>query len=327
MATQGSSGAAVRLGLELLGGPVPASFADVAAWAEAAEGGGFDSVWVGDDPRPGEPFEATTLLGALAMRTSTLRLGTLVPPGSGRPPGAAAKVLSGVDVVSGGRLLAGVGASPGAPGGEAVARRLSEAVSVVRALFGGDAVTLTGRTWHLDGAVNRPPPLLGSTTPIVVVADGELTADLGRLVDVVVVRGSPGRVAEVAEIFGAGERVSPAGERGASGPAVVWRGRAGRGRGRDVVRAPGTWLDLDRPDACVSTLRELGAAGAAGVIVAVDGGIDRGIDRGIVGAGATVARGGSPGDGPERPGGYGDEVRAAGRFLAPLVAAELGHGT
>jgi hypothetical protein len=305
--------AAVRLGLDLLGGPAPGSFANLAAWAVAAEIGGFDSVWVADDARATGPFEATTLLGALAMRTSTLRLGTLVPPGAGRRPGVAAKVLSSVDVVSSGRLLAGVGAGPGGPGGpggRAVAERLSEAVTVVRALFGGEPVTVAGRTWHLDGAVNRPAPLHGSATPIVVEADGELTPGVARLADVVVVRGSPERVTEVVELAGRGR---PVGGQGAWGTAVVWWGRAGRGRYEDDVRTPGTWLDLDRPDACAGTLRELGASGAAGVIVAVDEPV------GI--------RGGPPGDGPERLGRYADTVEAAGRLLAPLVAAELCHAS
>lgn len=318
MVTQGSSTVPVRLGLDLLGGPGPASFADVAAWAAAAEAGGFDSVWVADDPGPDDPFEATTLLGALSVRTSTLRLGTLVPLDGGRPPGVAAKVLSGVDVVSGGRLVAGVGAGPAGPDGagdRAVGERLAEAVAVVRALFGGGPVTLPGRTWHLDGAVNRPPPLRGSATPLVVEVDGVLPAGVAGLFDAVVVRGSPDRVAEVARAVGSG---SPTGGRGASGTTVVWRGRAVRGlrsgrSGRaDDPRARGAGLDLDRPDACAGTLRELGASGAAGVIVAVDE--------------VSRARGASGGAGPEGPGGYADVIRAAGRLLAPLVVAELGHG-
>ncbi len=312
MATEGAGRVPVRLGLDVLGGPRPASFADVARWTAAAEAGGFDSVWVPDEPRPDEPFEATTLLGALAVRTSSIRLGTLVPLHAGRPPAVAAKVLSAVDVVSDGRLVAGVGAGPGDPGGVAVAERLAEAVAVVRALFEGDAVALRGHTWHLDGAVNRPPPLRRSATPLVVEVDGAPLAGVVGLVDVVVVRGSPDEVAGVAKMT---EAVG-AGRPGPIRPAVVWHGRAVSGRRARRPSGPGalgTWLDLDRPDVCAATLRALGASGASGVIVSLDAGSTGGTP------------GASPGAGPVGPGGHADAVGAAGRLLAPLVAEVLGR--
>jgi alkanesulfonate monooxygenase SsuD/methylene tetrahydromethanopterin reductase-like flavin-dependent oxidoreductase (luciferase family) len=54
--------------------------------------------------------DAWTLLGALAVRTSRLRLGTLVSPVTFRHPAVVAKAAATVDHVSGGRVEVGIGA-------------------------------------------------------------------------------------------------------------------------------------------------------------------------------------------------------------------------
>jgi alkanesulfonate monooxygenase SsuD/methylene tetrahydromethanopterin reductase-like flavin-dependent oxidoreductase (luciferase family) len=54
--------------------------------------------------------DAWTLLGALAARTTTLRLGTLVSPVTFRHPAVVARAASTVDHVSGGRVEVGMGA-------------------------------------------------------------------------------------------------------------------------------------------------------------------------------------------------------------------------
>ena len=54
--------------------------------------------------------DAWTLLGALAARTSRLRLGTLVSPVTFRHPAVVAKAAATVDHVSGGRVEVGMGA-------------------------------------------------------------------------------------------------------------------------------------------------------------------------------------------------------------------------
>ena len=56
-------------------------------------------------------FEAYTLLGALAARTSTVRLGTLVTGVTYREPALLAKAVTALDVISGGRALLGIGAA------------------------------------------------------------------------------------------------------------------------------------------------------------------------------------------------------------------------
>ncbi|HEX2434855.1 MAG TPA: LLM class flavin-dependent oxidoreductase [Gaiellaceae bacterium] len=61
-------------------------------------------------PRERPATDAWTLLGALAGRTSKLRLGTLVSPVTFRHPAVAAKAAATVDHISGGRVEVGLGA-------------------------------------------------------------------------------------------------------------------------------------------------------------------------------------------------------------------------
>src|SRR6201987_6252894 len=103
--------------------------------ARAAEAAGFESVWTGEHiglPDPAIPafplatetpmLDTTVALSWIAAHTKRLRLASgiiLVPL---RNPAVLAKELASLDVVSGGRLIIGVGAGwvgPGfqAPGG------------------------------------------------------------------------------------------------------------------------------------------------------------------------------------------------------------------
>src|SRR5450432_4226897 len=94
-------------------------FDHIAGLATTAEDSGFDSVWVMDHfwqlPPLGGPdqpiLEAYTLLGALAARTSRVELGTLVTGVTYRNPAMLAKMVTTLDVISGGRAIAGIGAA------------------------------------------------------------------------------------------------------------------------------------------------------------------------------------------------------------------------
>ena len=83
------------------------------AMAKAAEEVGFESVWLGDhllyDGPERAPWEAWTLLSALAAATSTVRLGPLVACAGFHPPAVLAKMASTIDEVSGGRFVLGIG--------------------------------------------------------------------------------------------------------------------------------------------------------------------------------------------------------------------------
>src|SRR3954451_11631715 len=84
--------------------------------AQLADRIGFDSIWLFDHfhttPEPtDEPvFEAYTTLSALATATSNVRLGQIVTCASYRNPALLAKMITTIDVISGGRAILGLGA-------------------------------------------------------------------------------------------------------------------------------------------------------------------------------------------------------------------------
>ena len=93
------------------------TWAEVRGVAHHAEAAGLDSAWVCDhllSEPPGQPVEGVaegwTLLSALAASTARLTLGTLVTPTVFRHPVLLAKMATGVDGISGGRLVLGLGA-------------------------------------------------------------------------------------------------------------------------------------------------------------------------------------------------------------------------
>ena len=92
----------------------------------AIEDEGFDSVWVGEhllyrweDRPPRGPWEAWTLLGAIAASTSRIELGPLVACTNFHNPALLAKQAATLDELSGGRFVLGLGAGlerDGVPG-------------------------------------------------------------------------------------------------------------------------------------------------------------------------------------------------------------------
>ncbi len=84
-----------------------------------AEADGYDTTWVLDHldgtVLPGgdrDMLECCTLLGALAVATTTIGLGTLVANVANRYPAILAAALSSAFRISGGRVKAGIGAGP-----------------------------------------------------------------------------------------------------------------------------------------------------------------------------------------------------------------------
>jgi probable F420-dependent oxidoreductase len=145
----------------------------VVAAARLAEELGFDSGWVGDHlacPAPG--LDAPACLAAAAAVTERIGLGFSVMLLGLRAPAWAAKQLTTIDVLSGGRLLLGVGvggefpeefAAVGVPVKQRGAR-LDEALSVIGDLVCGRPVEHQGARLSfqapgLEPAMSAPPPI------------------------------------------------------------------------------------------------------------------------------------------------------------------------
>ncbi len=162
------------------------SWATLRDGALQAERLGFDGVWVNDHLQsPGRvkdeaAFDALTTLAALAALTDRVRLGTVVLSASYRPPALAAKMATVLDVISGGRLVVGLGTGSdvaehrayGLPFGSRGERTagVREALAVLRAMFsepGG--ADLEG---VLAAAPNVPPPVQDGGPPIWLAAHG-----------------------------------------------------------------------------------------------------------------------------------------------------------
>lgn len=166
-------------------------FERVASIATTAEDSGFDTIFVMDHffqlpligPPEQEMFEAYTLLGALAARTRSARLGTLVTGVTYRNPAILAKQITALDVVSGGRALLGIGAAwfdvehaaldvrfpPVAERFE----RLEDALRICRAMFTEERATVAGTHHSITEAWNVPRPLTPGGPPILIGGQGE----------------------------------------------------------------------------------------------------------------------------------------------------------
>src|SRR4051812_34576756 len=160
-------------------------WAEYVAMARAAEEVGFDGIYVGDhllyrgDGRPERgPWEAWTLLSALAAVTERVDLGPLVACAGFPPPAGLAKMAAALPEVRGGRFVLGLGGgwneeefrAFGIPFDRRVAR-FAEAFPVIARLLRGERVRCEGEFVSVEDAVLLPPPrhrtrlMIGSNGP------------------------------------------------------------------------------------------------------------------------------------------------------------------
>lgn len=150
---------------------------------------GYDTAWVFDHFLPifsdptGPCLEAWTALSALAMATRKVRLGVMVTGNTYRHPAVLAKMATTVDIISGGRLILGIGAGwfeqehqeYGIPfrttGGRL--RRLEEALEVIKRLWTEEHANFSGRYHELRNASFKPKPVQRPHPPIMIGASGE----------------------------------------------------------------------------------------------------------------------------------------------------------
>ena len=173
----------MRLGVQLPEVERVVRWPEYVAMARAAEEAGFTSVWLGDhllyrgDGREERgPWDAWSLLAALAAATERVRLGPLVSCTAFGPPWLLARRAAAVQEISGGRLVLGLGAGWNEAEFRAFgvrydhrATRFVEAFDVIRRLLSGDRVTADDGTGSLEDAVLLPLPvkppalMIGST--------------------------------------------------------------------------------------------------------------------------------------------------------------------
>jgi F420-dependent oxidoreductase-like protein len=163
----------------------------LAAVARTADDAGFDSIAVMDHffqisvigPPEQDMLEAYTTLGYLAGCTSTARLLTLVTGAVYRHPGLLAKMVTTLDVLSGGRAWLGIGAAwneaearglglPFPPVAERF-ERLEETLRICLQMWQGDETPFRGEHYQLERPMNRPPAVTVPHPPIMIGGSGE----------------------------------------------------------------------------------------------------------------------------------------------------------
>lgn len=168
----------IRLGFQIpnfsYGTSVAEMFPTVIAQAQEAQAAGFDSVFVMDHfyqlPMLGSPdqpmLEAYTALGALSSVTQDVLLGTLVTGNTYRNPTLLAKIITTLDVVSGGRAVLGIGTgwfelehdSLGFEFGTFTERfaKLDEALEILLPMIKGERVSFDGKYYRTVEAFAQP---------------------------------------------------------------------------------------------------------------------------------------------------------------------------
>jgi F420-dependent oxidoreductase-like protein len=165
--------------------------ADLATVARTADDAGFEYLAVMDHffqigvlgPPDREMLEAYTTLGYLAGHTSRVRLFTLVTGVTYRHPGVLAKIVTTLDVLSGGRAGLGIGAAwndeesrglgiPFPPVAERF-ERLEETLQICLQMWQGDESPYQGRHYQLERPLNSPQALSRPHPPILIGGGGE----------------------------------------------------------------------------------------------------------------------------------------------------------
>ncbi len=177
-------GRSVRFGATLP--QIKRSWDETRAAAVEFDALGYDSLWVCDHlvgiPLPKLPIlEAWSLLAAVAAVTKQARLGTLVTPPFFRNPAVLAKQIATLDAISGGRVIAGLGAGwfeaefrgygCEFPGLRDRLRALEESIEIMKRLWTQEEATFEGKSFHVEGAVCEPKP--ARRPPILIGGGGE----------------------------------------------------------------------------------------------------------------------------------------------------------
>jgi F420-dependent oxidoreductase-like protein len=156
--------------------------------AETAERSGFEALFRSDHylsvqgRRERGSLDAWSTINALAARTATLRLGTMVSPASFRHPSVLAKSVVTADHVSGGRVELGLGAgwlesehrAYGFPFHSTRERMdvLEEQLAIIRGQWGDGPFSFDGDHYRVEELDALPKPVQRPGPPLVIGGSG-----------------------------------------------------------------------------------------------------------------------------------------------------------
>jgi F420-dependent oxidoreductase-like protein len=156
--------------------------------AQQAESLGFESIWLFDHfhtvPEPTDEitFESFTSLAHLGAVTSRVRLGHIVLCAGFRNPAMTAKMISTMDVQTGGRMELGIGAGwkkdeweaygYGFPAARDRLGALRDQLEIVTAMMEPGRATHIGEYASVEDAINVPEPVQRPRVPIMVGGNG-----------------------------------------------------------------------------------------------------------------------------------------------------------
>ncbi|HEY7704261.1 MAG TPA: LLM class flavin-dependent oxidoreductase [Acidimicrobiia bacterium] len=175
----------MKFGVQLPEAEYEATWPEIRDMARIAEDSGFDSIWLGDhllyrfETGPAGPWEAWSMLAALAAVTERVTLGPLVAATPFHSPAMLAKKAATVDEISGGRLVLGLGAgwnrlefdAFGFPYDQRVSR-FAEAFEIIRRLLTTGEADFEGRFYTIRECELHPRPRLGGP-PLMIGSNGE----------------------------------------------------------------------------------------------------------------------------------------------------------
>ena len=164
------------------------TWSDWCSLTDACERFGIPTLFGGDhylspnDELGNVAHDIWTVIAALAARTSTLRLGSMVTPITFRLPAVLANSAATADHVSGGRIELGLGTgwmereheAFGFPFPKPRVRQqmLAEQLEIVHRLWTEERVTFRGSHYTLENAPGMPKPLQAPHPPIIVGGSG-----------------------------------------------------------------------------------------------------------------------------------------------------------
>lgn len=140
----------------------------------AVEKLGFDSIWGAE----AHDFDLLVKLTVAAVKTTNVKLGTVVLVPALRYPAVLAKTLASLDIVSGGRLILGVGCSDqpsirrrGVPSDKPASRML-ESIRIVKKLWTEDSIAFKGRFYQIENYSLPLKPIQKPHPPIWIAGGG-----------------------------------------------------------------------------------------------------------------------------------------------------------